>query len=432
MPTLPNQATSGKYISVYDAYGTPKVLEIPNGRCVLVFDGQDVRFVTGSDADPFLLPGLEDQEGGSLPAILGITAAGQLLQYKPNTEEEGTGIFVLKSIGGVMRWVQDAAAAGGGIPQDGIGLLFRSASGAVSYIGSAQIEGVYYIKDGVVRVVEKGVVGTYFQMGTNGPFFGDIGGGSGGVTAGSDSATSGIERVQANNPTSSTANYRSPVLLAFDSGGNGLKVTNVNVTVNLAASPGPGGIDTGTLINSRFYHVWLIANETQVAAMFSENIAVPNLSNADGYTHYAYVGLFYVEANGSIRSFYQKGRRFFTTAVAWGNNLSIGQTLALIAGSVSLQTLVPQNARTVSGTVGGSSAETAVRVVEIASSIDGIGRRLLGGVTKGVNGSFKFDATHFEDMLLMDGGNPQMYWKIGSNAAAVVGKRRIEIDGYTI
>lgn len=429
MPEIPPKVNEAKYLRILDISGNEKVLELPAGRCVLVYDGSDVRFVSGADGSPFVLNSLEQQEGGDLPFIIGMTAAGQFVAF--TRDETAEGELVLLNVGGVIKWLPKQ----GLVFPEGIGVLRQDKGGAPGFLGSETDKGIYWIRgDGSIGIIPVGAPGSVLKIPNSGatdPTFAMPDPGT--VGSGGAIGLATLVGVTANNSSGSAINIKAGQILAQDVLGETMSLSNVNVNVAVDAALGAGGLDVGALANSTWYHYYVIANDTTVAGIFSLSATQPDLTNAGTFTHWAYAGVFYVESTGAVRNFYQRGRDFYFRELQWGENITITASYAAIPGTVNLSTLVPPNVQACSGAAGGGAAEGQARSYAIASDNNGMCEKLMGGQTKDFNafGTFKYDYDRFENQLIISGVAPTLSWKV-KGGATIAGKRRIIIDHFRI
>jgi hypothetical protein len=102
-----------------------------------------------------------------------------------------------------------------------------------------------------------------------------------------------------------------------------------------AVGSGNGGLDTGTIAASTWYHVFLIERtDTQIVdALFSTNPAAPTLPTS--YTKKRRIGSILTNASSQIIAFTQLGDQFlWTVPVSNYSNIAIGTTV----GSVTVTT----------------------------------------------------------------------------------------------
>lgn len=93
-----------------------------------------------------------------------------------------------------------------------------------------------------------------------------------------------------------------PIQLQWD------ETTALNVTIDIEAAAGAGGLDAGAEANSTWYYIHIIAKDdegTTYAGMLSTSTNNPTMPA--GYVYRALVGAVYNQADGTFREFYQRG-----------------------------------------------------------------------------------------------------------------------------
>jgi hypothetical protein len=146
------------------------------------------------------------------------------------------------------------------------------------------------------------------------------------------------------NPTQSVRITADEIILQ-DNAGNGKRVANVNLTAN-SATTGVNGIDSGSRLANTWYHIWVVNNGPNTAALLSTNPNNPTMPA--GYTFRAYVGAVYSNSSNQLLSFYQRGKR-----------VVLDSTVRVLSGgsstnwaNVNLGPAVPVTADFVFGTTG--------------------------------------------------------------------------------
>jgi hypothetical protein len=100
-------------------------------------------------------------------------------------------------------------------------------------------------------------------------------------------------------------------IILQDTDGIPLRVTSVNLTVDIAVS-GLNGLDTGTESSTAWYYIWVISNGTTVAGLLSASGTAPTMPS--GYTYKAFVGAVHNLA-GNFRNFDQLADTYLYNAV---------------------------------------------------------------------------------------------------------------------
>lgn len=208
-----------------------------------------------------------------------------------------------------------------------------------------------------------------------------------------------------------------------------------NKTINLATT-GAGGMDTGTAPASGFVALYAIYNPTtSTAAMLATTVTAsvaPNIYAAghmpSGYTVSALVSVWGTNGSGNFSVGYQLDRRIWipqTLAVTNMSSLTAAPGTLLGAGI----SMVPQNAKTVFGTMSTAPTSTGSSgVLQIAGNNvpnTGIG---LQTVTAGFTGATGGVTDNFTDVPLID---VQTFYYACWGAAGTT-NYTINISGYTI
>lgn len=431
MADLPPQVLTGKYLAVYDAYGEPKAIQIPYGRSVLVWDGSDIRFCTGTNDDEIRLPFIDQQEGGSLAGVIAVTGAGGLRMFmRPDDVDEDV---VLTNVGGALVWRTKSQLIGafGGIPsgsgvlirgtEDGAGaemlsskgLLYITEAGQPVSISNGSAAQILAMKDGIPQFID--------------PLSGSLSG------SGSGASSAGLPSVTATNTDLKTVNVKVPkiTLSAFD-GGADITVNNINVSASIDASVGAGGFDAGAASPSKWIYGYIVSDGASLFSLvLSENGPAPSHTAIGSYTHYGFATLFRVDATTNIVPYRQLGRSFYTRVRNMSDLVSITTSLAAVPQTTALSTFVPPSVKTVSGIVGGSatSGTPLSTAMAIASDVNGLGYYQCGnGNTGGTWEGFQVNVYSFQNVPIVDPLSPALFWKAGS----ATNLRRISINGYTI
>ncbi|ARL91031.1 hypothetical protein [Burkholderia pseudomallei] len=144
-------------------------------------------------------------------------------------------------------------------------------------------------------------------------------------------------------------------------GGQTYRLANFNKTINLATT-GAGGMDTGSAPTSGYVALYAIYNPTTAtAALLAKNATSavqPNVYGGAnmpaGYTASALVSVWPTNGTGQLVVGYQADRRIqiISTAI-----LSTSTTQASVT-ALSISSVVPPNARTISGTMSVSSTSS--------------------------------------------------------------------------
>lgn len=406
---------SGKYMLIIDENGNEAWLERPAIASILVFDGNNAYWADGSDERQWVFPGTPDELG--LAAIIGIQPGGRMVASIPI----GGGSKILVAENGLIEWVDQDES---GIPESGFGALIRTGegdpaswlthAGALFYFDASEIPGV-------------------IANGTNGQQLTMVGGvpawktpGSGSVSTGTSST--GLEGVVANANSTTEINVQAPSFTVSD-GATDETISGINMTLDTTNPNGLLGLDVGGIDINTWYYVYIVSDGVTPSAMFSEDPTGPDFTNAAGYTHWGLISLFRRDGAGNIISYTQRGRKFWTVPVTYGNGISSTTALAVVNSGTDLDTIIPPNVKTVTGNVGGATTATAVRSMVVASNAAGLAKQFIGSRENSVAmENFKYDAGTFYDLPILDPNAPEIYWRSQSSSS----NRRIEITGYTI
>lgn len=131
---------------------------------------------------------------------------------------------------------------------------------------------------------------------------------------------------------------------------------------------GIGGLDTGTLLSNTWYHLWLVSDGSQFAAVASLSQSSPTLPS--GWDNKARVGAIRYRTSGAggILPFLQMGSRVWTEHQIVFTDISGVVSFT----SLDISAFVPSTAIVARGVVGSSSGSTTgVNWVNIASDVDG-------------------------------------------------------------
>ncbi|MCA8260801.1 hypothetical protein LGM79_09760 [Burkholderia multivorans] len=183
------------------------------------------------------------------------------------------------------------------------------------------------------------------------------------------------------------------IVVASALNGQTFIIPSFNKTINLATT-GAGGMDVGSAPASGFVALYAIYNPTTGAsALLATNAtstAAPNVygggSMPAGYTASALVSVWPTNGSRQFIIGFQRDRKISLNGVnSVTGNAAVGSFLAL-----SISSVVPMNANSVSGWMGISSSGVASTLaIYIASSSGGLCQKLVqGNNTNAVNSSF--------------------------------------------
>ena len=210
------------------------------------------------------------------------------------------------------------------------------------------------------------------------PFMGNVRPfGNGGQTA--------YENLRITRPTATTLLVTADDAYAVDTATpkRGFRTGALNVTVDSAVS-GAAGLDTGSISNGNWYHIWAIYNPSTLTASALISLAYPGsgaVTMPAGYTAKGYLGAaYYVSA--SFNDFSQIGGSVASKEV---QVLVIGTNTAATSINTLLRTAVPQNAIYASGYAGCSDTTSGISNLAILSFSSGnVGRSVIRNMGGGV------------------------------------------------
>jgi hypothetical protein len=160
-------------------------------------------------------------------------------------------------------------------------------------------------------------------------------------------------------------------IILQDAAGNPMRVLDLSMTADITES-GPGGLDTGSEAVSTWYHLWVIAKaDGTKSVIFSTSATAPTLPS--GYTHKAYTGAWYNDADGHFRRAYQRGR--YVTWAGFHAAVSLGTE----SNYTQIAVLVPTTARMWHGHMSGYAANAMAAVSVAGDQTLGLGSNVLVG-----------------------------------------------------
>lgn len=418
----PGVSESGSFVVIVDGNGQSRMLMRPSAsqRSTLIFDGDQIYFVDGSDDYPWFMNGIPTVGvTGSFDNLLVRNGAGRIFSLVNETLDEK----VLLSRSGTIYWGAKGTDLDGILaPLTGSGILGRDfgADGA-TWLNDPGIAMVDADQNGII--LPNGTNGQFLMMAAGIPTWGSLP--SGNIASGVNSV--GLEGVNGKNTSSAIVSFQAPTF-TLSNGTDDLKVANVNISADLTNAVGLGGLDTGTEAVSTWYYFYIISDGAAFAGIISTNPAIPDFG-ATGYTYYALMSVFRNDAAGNIVDFLQRGRTIHIAPQLMSNDVAIGTAFAAVPQTTALTTIVPPNVKSVSGVVGGASdASSSVRIF-MASTATKIGMQAIGSLlTTSTMESFKQDVGSFHDIAIVDPSAPALFWR----ADAANAKRRIVFTKYKI
>lgn len=422
LSTPPTVSGSIAYLVGVTPEGDSVIMDRPMRPGVVVFTGTGYINADGSASAPFRLTHLQIADPDVVyNAISFIDSNGIFLKGSNPTSTEKS----LKSKDGGVYW----ATGDNGLPTSGSGFLSRTVAGDVSF---TPLTGVQYVdSNGEPNGIANGSVGNIFTIKiVDGvptpqwviPSTGNIAQGSG---------VAGLESVRVESIGQEQVNVLAPTLNLTD-GTNELVITNVNVTVDLSAPLGLGGLDVGAENSNKWYYFYVTSDGVgDIDGIISEDPDAPDLS-ATTHTYWAFVSVFRNDASGNIIEYSQRGRRIQTVPVNLVSHGTSTTSLTNVTPTNPWNTIVPPNVKTITGIVGGDGtapAATTFRNMVVASTITEIGLQLVPNTNSAVVvHDFKFDYGMFHDVIIDDPSSPTIAWKSTAND----NRRRMDITGYTI
>lgn len=165
-------------------------------------------------------------------------------------------------------------------------------------------------------------------------------------------------------------------IILQDTGGRSVRVTGVDLTVDITAS-GANGLDAGSEANSNWYHIWVIYDPSTStrAGLFSTSATAPTMPT--GYTYKAYTGAVYNKSNGNFPIIFQNDKKViqeYTIYVTDGHNTTYTQ--------INLSSVIPPTAKQVGGflMIYGSSGDS---MIDISSNSSGYASKSFYHATTG-------------------------------------------------
>jgi microcystin-dependent protein len=214
---------------------------------------------------------------------------------------------------------------------------------------------------------------------------------------------------------SATAAITADQLIVEQSGVGQYKLSNLNLSINLA-SVGAGGMDTGAAPVNGTVGIYVIYNpDTKLAKLLGVNATaavVPEVyggaNTPAGYTASALVSVWQTNASGQLVTGVQDGR---SVGIEEKRFLINGTATAFTA--LSLTGFVPRNAKSIGGYVHVITSATiaAGSAIVLASDSVGSGRRVFGSGGSANMGSL----TSFSDLMLV--GPLTLYYSANSSPA---------------
>lgn len=415
---------SGYMIAIFDNNGNSKILESPTlGNALLYWNGTTFAWYDGSDDLPLVLTNMPENSG-TMKHILA-TSMGRIYPFiGPDAQAR-----MLVSQNQQVTW----QLITGQPPTTGFGFLVQPAytpPAATPPLAFLSTTGLPY-QDATIgpSIIGNGNALQLLTMVNGKPTWANPP--SGTVSSGGVSG-SGLANVSANNTNASTVNVVVPSITLTKADATTYTASSVNVSANLAASLGPGGLDVGAETANTWYYVYVISDGTNVNAVISTSNIVPDLTNLGAYVYQGLASILRNDNSSNIVKYYQRGRDFYVTQQVWIDPASVTTSYNAITSGVNLNTLIPPSVKTVTGNMGGSASATVDIELWIAGDNTGMGQQSLMGNT-GSSGATTFNNFRrnwgsFVRVPIINPASPSLFWVGNANDA----HRRVEITGYSI
>lgn len=218
--------------------------------------------------------------------------------------------------------------------------------------------------------------------------------------------------------TDSTASYEADEVVLKDSSGGSFLAESVSFAVDITTS-GVNGLDTGSESSDTWYYIYAIYNGTTTNGLISASPTAPTLPA--GYTYSALMGVVRNDSSSDFINFSQVGTSIEFTQRNVFNSVSGVATYT----SVSLSSVVPPIAKTVSGRLGHNNTGTD-SASQVASSSDGFGMQSLSGRSSTVS----FDGYTFSFAFTnLQCPGQTIYWRTLNTA---VNSHAMAVSAFTI
>ena len=212
---------------------------------------------------------------------------------------------------------------------------------------------------------------------------------------------------------------------------------SADLTCDITAANGSGGLDQGGKTASTWYYIWVIFNPDTKAFGSLLSLSGNNPKMPTGFTHKCMVGQVFNDATSNFREFYQKDNTVWFAPVNIFDNKTGGTNYAGLEPIVEQKTLnelVPLNAISVGGNVGKMNG-TELCMIYLAGNANGVGEVIVSGTANNVAANGWMVVQSFKDVPLItpliDPTQPlvsqhNLYWKTGINPNF----HRLQISSY--
>ena len=225
---------------------------------------------------------------------------------------------------------------------------------------------------------------------------------------------------------SSAAFSAEQIVVATSLGGAPLLLPNYSQTINLATT-GAGGMDTGSAPTSGFVSLYAIYGTagTSILACNATTSSGTIYSGAhmpSGYAYSALIGVWPTNSSGQfVIGSLQDRRVNIVLTVAFTGAATATNTYQ----TLSLSSIVPPNAVTVSGVFGSPVSGSYSPAIAIASNTSGVGEQLFVVNANGLSSDGFYMGAPFDNLIMTTA--QQMAWKCTVDTTA---RNQIAINGY--
>ena len=225
---------------------------------------------------------------------------------------------------------------------------------------------------------------------------------------------------------SSAAFSAEQIVVATSLGGAPLLLPNYSQTINLATT-GAGGMDTGSAPTSGFVSLYAIYGTagTSILACNATTSSGTIYSGAhmpSGYAYSALIGVWPTNSSGQfVIGSLQDRRVNIVLTVAFTGAATATNTYQ----TLSLSSIVPPNAVTVSGVFGSPVSGSYSPAIAIASNTSGVGEQLFVVNANGFSSDGFYTGAPFDNLIMTTA--QQMAWKCTVDTTA---RNQIAINGY--
>jgi hypothetical protein len=215
----------------------------------------------------------------------------------------------------------------------------------------------------------------------------------------------GFRNLKVQATSASAAAVTADALTVEDSTGGCVRLTNVNVSADLATA-GLGGLDTGAEAANTWYYPWVIWDGANIRSILSASPTAPTMPA--GYTHKARVGSLRNDASSNLWRTLQIGRRVQVTigtnpvaspVIISGNS---GSPTTPTWTAVAVGAFVPPTAVSIRGTMLMAQSDSTRAMLAPNNSYgawNAANAAPVGNGNNGITGSFLITTIQFDLML---------------------------------